>query len=511
MISPLAKILKSILQQTGWRGALLGFFNGVFIAFGQAPFGVFWLALSAIGVALILGWTSISAKQAGQRGLSIGFGFGALTFIWIVEPFMVDAASDAWMAPFALFFMALGNGLFWALAFWVARKLADTRSTALILALPVAWTAVEVLRSYAFTGFPWGLTSYIWIDTPVYQLAAFTGPHGLTLLTLLLTAALVLFLAQGKTTAVMASITVAVAGWFGGTFLLNQPLVTGSSPRPLIRLIQPNAIQEQKWDPEFMPVFYNRQLTLTAKPPERPLDLIIWPEVAVPFLLNDEFAPFWEISGAADDVPVILGAQRLEGPRAYNSLAVLGPGGKIEQQYDKHHLVPFGEYLPGGALLERIGLKALAAQYGNGYSPGPGPRLLDMGKLGKVIPLICYEAIFPHEIRRVSERPDWMLMITNDAWFGKSAGPLQHLAQARARSVEMALPMVRVANTGVSAVIDARGRIVKSMPLGVSGSLDVDLPTPLPASLYWKFGDLPTLIALSVLGLLSFRRKPKSN
>ncbi len=337
-------------------------------------------------------------------------------------------------------------------------------------------------------------------------MAAFTGPHGLTLITLLLAGATTLFLSGRAYAALFAPITIAVAIWVATAYLQNQP-AQSTDNRPLLRLIQPNASQEQKWDPEYMPVFYNRQLSLTAEESDRHLDLVIWPEVAVPFLLSDPSAPLWEISGAADDAPVIIGAQRLDGSRAFNSMALLGPGGEIKQLYDKHHLVPFGEYLPGGAVMDQLGLRALTAQYGTGYSPGPGPKLLDLGPLGKVLPLICYEAIFPHEIRRVSGRPDWMLMITNDAWFGRSAGPLQHLAQARARAVEMALPMVRVANTGVSAVIDARGRIVQSMPLGVSGRLDVALPPPLPASLYWKFGDMPTFAALVFFGLLLLRLK----
>ncbi len=492
--------------QARWRASLLSLAAGVGIALGQAPFGLFWVALPALGLAIAAGFYTASPRQAALRGILSGLGFGLVTFFWITEPFQVDAARDGWMAPFALFFMALGVALFWALAFWTARRVGGRGAAGLVLAFPVYMTAAEMLRSYAFTGFPWALTSYVWIDTPVYQLAAVTGPHGLTLLTLLVCAAMVRAISRraivlaGGTLGLAAGL-VAVAVWMQNRPIAGAAGAPADAPRPYVRLIQPNAPQDQKWDPQMMPVFYTRQLRLTGEPSQQPLDLVVWPEVAVPFLLNDPQAPLWEIAGAAPDVPVIIGAQRRENGRVYNSMAVLGEGGEIGAVYDKYHLVPFGEYIPGRALADKIGLRALAAQYGTGYTPGPGPELLDLGPLGRALPLICYEAIFPHEIRRASARPDWMLMLTNDAWFGKALGPYQHFAQARARAIEMALPMLRVANTGISAIIDARGRVSASLPLGVDGRLDGYLPRADAPSIYWRFGDSPTLVLLIVLAI----------
>ncbi|MFV2002666.1 MAG: apolipoprotein N-acyltransferase, partial [Paracoccaceae bacterium] len=357
-------------------------------------------------------------------------------------------------------------------------------------------TAAELLRSYVFTGFPWALTSYIWIETPLYQLAAIVGPHGLSFATFLLGALIALGLMRRHVVGLLASAAGLAGALFYGSTLQNAPVAGDNRPSPVVRLIQPNAEQRQKWDPEFIPVFYQRQLALSrAAAPVTP-DLVIWPEVAVPFFLNHPAAPLAEISQAANGAPVILGVQRWDGARAFNSLAVIAQGGEIQDVYDKRHLVPFGEYLPASALLGKIGLRALAAQFGTGYSSGTGPRLLDLGELGTVLPLICYEGIFPHEIRNVEARPDWMLLITNDAWFGKFSGPAQHFAQARARTIEMGLPMVRVANTGISAVIDARGRVVDSLPLGVAGSIDVALPKAADATIYWRTGDLPAGLAL---------------
>lgn len=488
---------------------LISTFTGAIIALGLAPYSLIWLALPALCIAVFLAITA-DTKQARLRGFGIGFGYALVSLFWITEPFLVDSARHGWMAPFALFFMAAGFGLFWSLGFCAAARLTPANCTARAIAVPVFWTAAELLRAYIFTGFPWGLLSYIWIDTPVYQLAAYLGPHGLTLLTLCLIAALVTGLQNRNArmliaTLMASAILVVISPWVNS----NPPATSDSNP--IVRLIQPNADQNEKWDPQMIPIFYARQITLTATPSDPSPDIIIWPEVAVPFLLDDPGATFWEIAGAAGDATVILGAQRRERAQFYNSLAVLNQDGERLNIYDKQHLVPFGEYLPGGDFLNRFGLHAMAAQFGRGYAAGQGPKLIDLGKWGKVLPLICYEGIFPHEVRRTDSRPDWMLMVTNDAWFGKNSGPKQHLAQAQARAIELGLPMVRVANTGISAVIDARGQIVDALPQNAAGFLDVRLPMPRPETLYAKTGDTPVILMLLVLAFVSLRARRSKN
>ena len=490
------------------RRAVPPLLAGAAIGLGQAPFGLVWLALPALALAIRLGLLTETAGRAGRIGWLVGFGYGLSSMAWIVEPFLVDAARDGWLAPFALGLMAAGFGLFWALGFWAARRLAGPGTLAALLALPVCLTLAEMLRSYAFTGLPWGLTAYLWIDTPLYQLAAFSGPHGLTLATLLLAALLGCALAPLRPGRLVAVALAFAVGLGAGAWLQGRPVPDGRARAPMVRLIQPNAPQEQKWDPAMMPVFFERQLRLSAAPPAPSApapDLVIWPEAAVPFLLNNPAAPLATITEAAG-APVVLGALRTEtgpeGRRAYNSLALLTEGGRIAAVYDKQHLVPFGEYIPFRRLADRIGLAGLAARIGSGYSPGQGERLVALGPgLGLAAPLICYEAIFPHEIRRTGRRPDMLLMITNDGWFGQAQGPWQHFAQARARAVEFALPVLRAANTGISAVIDARGRVVASLELGVAGRVDAPLPAALPASPYWRFGDSPVLGLLIVLAI----------
>jgi apolipoprotein N-acyltransferase len=279
----------------------------------------------------------------------------------------------------------------------------------------------------------------------------------------------------------------------------------------MLRLVQPNAEQGLKWDPDQARLFFDRQLSFTAAG-SRP-DLVIWPETAVPYLLEENPVVGELIAEAGRGSPVAVGVQRVKGRQFWNSLAVIGPGGRVTANYDKHHLVPFGEYIPfGDVLYDWLGLVAFAARQGNGYSPGPGPVVLDLGgNLGKALPLICYEAIFPQDLRAAPERADWILQITNDAWFGTWSGPFQHLAQAQLRAIEQGLPLVRVANTGVTAVIDARGRTVDSLPMGEAGYLDARLPGALPATPYARWGEGPVLLLLLGLALglwAAARRRP---
>jgi apolipoprotein N-acyltransferase len=216
-----------------------------------------------------------------------------------------------------------------------------------------------------------------------------------------------------------------------------------------------------------------------------------------------------DISQASNAVPVALGALRIEGDTLRNALAVLGPGGALQAVYDKHHLVPFGEYIPFAHLAERVGLRGLVAQ-SVGFSAGPGPELIDFGPLGKALPLICYEAVFAQGVNAAPARPAFLLQVTNDAWFGTHAGPQQHLAHARMRAIEQGLPLARAANTGVSAMIDPYGRVTASLPLGQAGFVDAPLPAPFTSTFYSRTGDTPIVITLVLLLAVVFTRHRKN-
>jgi apolipoprotein N-acyltransferase len=324
------------------------------------------------------------------------------------------------------------------------------------------------------------------------------GPHGLGFLTLL--AGLLLGLRRFWALAVSALLV--AMGWSYGAWQLAQPLPEREEPF-VVRVVQPNATQSLKWVPELQALYFRRLMELTAAPGAVQPDAVIWPETAVPYLLGE--TPEFEAAAAAaagPDTALILGIRRRsfgpEGEHWYNSLAVLGPGGAVEARYDKHHLVPFGEFIPLSGAIARLGLPQLTGLTATGFSAGPGPRLVDVPGVPPFLPLICYEAVFPHQMRAPGGRPDWMVQLTNDAWFGRIAGPYQHLAQARARAIEQGLPLVRAANTGISAVIDARGRVLVQLELGVSGRLDIALPSAAVHTFYGLFGDWPAILAILV-------------
>ena len=490
-----------------WQVVLLSGIIGAIAAFGQAPYDLPLLLLAGMAGAVWLFNQTSTPRRAAWIGWAFGTGYFMHALQWIVSPFMVDVARHGWMAPFALVLLSAGLALFWGVAFWGARKLSPHRAWPLIL----CWPAAELIRAYIFTGFPWAMPSQAIVGTLAGQALAWAGPYALTVW-LVTIAALISFRARPRGVQVVQAVGLA------GTLLVL--LVPPSGPPALltehtIRLIQPNAAQRDKWDPSQIPVFFNRQLSLSAAPPENggaAPDLVIWSETAIPWALDLAGAALTEIS-AASRAPVVLGVQRRESTRFYNSLAVLGQGGAVEQIYDKHHLVPFGEYMPFGDTLAKFGIHGLAAREGNGYSAGPGAQLLDFGALGAALPLICYEAVFAHDVNAAPARPSFLIQITNDAWFGKGAGPKQHLAQARMRAIEQGLPMARAANTGISAMIDPQGRVTASLPLNTAGFVDAVLPAPLAPTLYSRTGDFPVAVLL-LIGLcaaaISRRRRNKN-
>ncbi len=446
--------------------------------------------------ALLLGWVAGTAH------------FAAALF-WIVDPFLVEPEVFGWMAPFALAGMAGGLALFWAPPFALARAFWP-QGAGRLLALAALWALADLVRSYALTGFPWGLPAYAWVETPVIQTVALFGPHGLGLLTL----AAALLPATGSWRALALAAVLVGAGWGWGAWRLAQPLPE-RAPRVTVRLVQPDADQALKWQPGMAQVFYDRHLALTAAEPRA--DIAVWSETAVPFLLDDRPDLLAEAAAAAAPGRLILGIQRAGvapggETQWFNSLAVLNPDGSPAAVYDKHRLVPFGEYVPFPGLVARLGIPALTTLTGGGFTPGPGPRVISTPGIPPFLPLICYEAIFPQGLRAPEGRPEWLLQVTNDAWFGEASGPYQHLAQARVRAIEQGLPLARAANTGISAMIDPYGRLVGVLGLGVAGVVDTTLPSSLAPTPYIVTGDLLGLIAIaSILGLtvvIFFRGNP---
>lgn len=486
---------------------VFAFFAGALAALGQAPFNLWPLTILGLAVVHLLAAPVASVRQVAALWWAAGAGYFALALSWIVEPFLVDIQTHGWMAPFALIFMACGLALFWAGAGALARAVAGGKGVAFALSTTLAFVLAGYLRGVIFTGFPWALPGHALIATPALQWAGWGGAMILTCFVLVLATGLTLIpRAPGRGTVVWLCALVLI---MGGGALLTPPLAP-TEGRPIIRIVQPNVPQAEKWDPVLAPQHFDRALTMTSDgiDPAQPPALIVWPETSVPAWLEEVPQLLPIMSDAAKGQPMVFGINRGEGARIYNALVLMGAGGTVAEVYDKHHLVPFGEYIPMGDVLGQLGLRGLAQRDGNGFSSGPGPRLIDIPGVGAALPLICYEGVFPHDIAAAPARPEFLLLITNDAWFGKISGPYQHLAQARLRAVEQGLPMIRAANTGVSAMIDPAGRLTGVMPLGTAGTRDLALPAARPPTPYARIGDLPfVLFGLLCLAFLYLRKR----
>jgi apolipoprotein N-acyltransferase len=320
-------------------------------------------------------------------------------------------------------------------------------------------------------------------------------------------------------------LVLAALGAFGAHRLAT--IEVGNVEGVRLRIMQPNLAQDEKFRTSAKQAVMDRYVTMSdrATGPEtrgvRDITHLFWPESAFPFFLEREADALARI---ADLLPpgavLVTGASRLEDARrgeaeskAYNSIRVIGDDGAILATYDKVHLVPFGEFLPFQDFLQRLGLETIAAQR-DGFSAGPGRRALAIPGLPPAAPLICYEVIFPGSVLPAGDRPGWMLNVTNDAWFGITPGPHQHFAQARLRTIEEGLPLVRAANNGISAVVDPLGRIVRALPLGKDGVIDVSLPQPIEPPFYARFGDGAVFIAAILFALFTLfarRRRIRNN
>ena len=434
---------------------------------------------------------STTIARSFWTGWALATAYFALSLRWIVEPFQVDAALHGWMAPFALVLLAGGLGSIWGAAFAVARWVSPQSPWPLI----VTWTLAEFFRAYAFTGFPWANPAQGLLGGYAETLLPLVGPHGLTLF--LLCAACLL-------TRPRRAYSVAATLFLAAALTLPRPAPPTALTEHTVRLVQPNAPQDEKWDADLAHGFVQRQVDFTQAPGNP--DLVVWPEMAIPYRASVAAPVFEAAAAAARGAPVLLGAMRDDDAgQFFNAALLVGPDGQIAQHYDKRHLVPFGEYMPFPALFRSIGIRALAERTETGYTQGGPPRTLDLGAMGKALVLICYEAVFPQDLRG-TDRPDLLIQITNDAWFGQTLGPQQHLAQARMRALEQGLPMLRAANTGISALIAPSGHVLQALPLNEAAYLDVTLPAPLPPTLYSRTGDLPYVLLLLVFMLwLTFR------
>lgn len=437
-------------------------------------------------------------------GWAFGLGYFAAGLYWVGYSFLVDAERFGTIMPFAVGALAAGMALFPALAM-VAVWFGRMRGLARIFLLAAAWLASEWARAWAFTGFPWNLIGSVWaFSDAMLQFASVAGVWGLSVATLLAAAAPSCLAGDGPRRrwprVVVLSLLVPGALWgFGAQRLAAAPEPSANVvPGILLRIVQPNIAQSLKWEADLRAKHVAEQMALSDGPGSQGVTDVIWSETAIPFLLPDSTQILEAVARIVPKGGLLLaGAPRraqLGGKtRLWNSLFAINDQGRVVAVYDKRHLVPFGEYMPLRSILRLAKLTV----GGGDFSSGEGGRTLRLPGLPDVSVLICYEAIFPGRVVDPGSDAKWLLNITNDGWFGASSGPYQHFAAARLRAVEEGLPLVRAANTGISAVVDGYGRILAHLALNRAGVIDAPLPKSLDGRTpFSRLGDWSVLILL---------------
>ncbi len=545
------------------RPKLLALALGAVSATGFAPLNLWPLTLLALA-----GWMLLVARSSkGWRAFGTGWAFGVGHFMlglnWIATAFTYQAAMPAWLGWIAVVLLALYLAIYPALAAWgawlVSTRVAPAKAGAagglssadglspiaapafagatlsFVLALAALWTLTEWLRSWVFTGFAWNPLVVTIGD--FFGLLRLTGTYGGSA-TVILAAGYLLWVGQLRTARnaqarhdpsprsqlfQQLGAGAVIAGFLTLVYLLPNGTRAPSATGTPITVVQPNIGQQDKWEGDKADANFAKLARLTAPKSDAPR-LILWPEAAIPDYLETGYPAIYYDRSPAEargrltalmnpgDL-MLLGALKLEFDRtgqavgARNAVMTVHADGTLGPRYDKAHLVPYGEYLPMRPLLSAIGLSRLAPGDLD-FWPGPGPHTLDLGAFGKAGLQICYEIIFSGEVVDRAHRPDFIFNPSNDAWFG-AWGPPQHLAQARLRAIEEGLPVIRATPTGISAVIDANGRIVEALPMHAAGRIDAFIPKAHAPTLFARYGNmLPVGFALLLLALaIAFRRR----
>ncbi len=520
---------KLIARLQTWKLALIAFFAGVLSLLSMAPFFLWPIMFVTFPVLIwVLDGVCFREADAGTPlysfrkrlwraafiGWAFGFGYLLASIYWIGYAFYVDAERYAALMPFAVAALPAGIALFYAAAAVLAAAM-WRRGYPRLLAFAFAFFCAEAARGNLLTGFPWNLFGEALAANDAHmQMVAYTGVYGLTLAALFIFPAPAALIAApasryGRLWApVLIALIALPVSYAFGSYRLRQ--VAGEVEGVRIRIVQPNIPQREKWKPENRKAIFDRLLSLsrsgTSGEDIGAFTHVVWPESSVPFLFgfNREMysdarlpeAPSVLAALIPPQTNLILGAERAEGilsvdkrysfNRVYNSLFVLSAGAKIRSIYDKTHLVPFGEYVPFSGALTMFGFRAFSHRLAGFEAGSKQASLISTPGTPDFLPLICYEIIFPGRVADNGKRPGWLVNVTNDAWFGDSTGPYQHLHQARIRATEEGLPVMRSANTGISAVIDPYGRLLAALKLGDTGVIDHGLPQALPVTFYEK-------------------------
>lgn len=460
--------------------------TGAVSAFAFEPVGLWPLLPVAFGVLCEL----IDRSKKFSQSLLIGWAFGLGQFViglnWIATAFTYQAKMPPSLGWVAVVLLSIYLAVYPAIATGLAWRFGRDNRIALLLVLAGAWALTEWLRGTMFTGFPWNPAAAVLVPTPLLRIAPLLGTYALSGLVVLLGGAV--WLEYHRRWLPLVAI-------FGATAVMMVLPSSPVPPDPLtvrnVRIVQPNIGEDELWRPGFGEEAARRLAALSG-PPAPDARLLLWPESAITDPVQDDrrdmqaMAEFQRVRATAPLGPndvlltggiAVTSHDGVHVDGAANSIYALGPGGRIMGRYDKAHLVPYGEYLPMRPLLEPLGLARLAPG-DTDFTPGPGPRTIDLGlQWGKVGFQLCYEIIFSGHVVDEHNRPAFIFNPSNDAWFGRW-GPPQHFAQARLRAAEEGLPVLRATPTGISGVIDGRGNVVKELPWRTAGLIDAVLPPP---------------------------------
>ncbi len=498
------RLARAVAGLAGWRRWALAFGLGATGSLALPPlYFIPGLVVAFTGLVWLLDGAR-RPRSAFAVGWWFGFGYLTVSLYWIAAALFIDIATFWWLLPLTVTglpaLLAGASGLA-TLAAWAT----GARGFGRILALAAAWAVGEWIRVWGFSGFPWNLVGQAWgLSDATLQAASVIGIQGLGLLAVLVAAAPATLGDAGRgwrrwmPTVAGLALVVLVAGF--GMVRLSGAAVE-IVPDVRLRLVQASIPQIMKWQPGAREAIFQRHLELSRSPGFDRITHVVWAESAGPSFLDRDAGRRAALATAVPEGGLVLTGtnrttpQPTDPPMVWNAMQALDRGGNIVASYDKFHLVPFGEYLPLRGVLGRIGLSKVTAGSID-FSAGPGPRTLDLPGLPPVGPLICYEVIFPGRVIDPAHRPAWLLNLTNDGWYGRTAGPYQHLEIARARAVEEGLPLVRAANNGISAVFDAYGREQARLGLDEAGVLDADLPRAIQPPIFARAGILaPMLLA----------------
>ncbi len=511
------RLAGNIVLLWGWRRTLVALMSGATLVLAQSPYDFFPVGFVAFPVLvwLIDGATgelrdTMFSRLRAAFGIGWWFGLGYFGFglWWIGKALMVDAENHAWALPFAVLGMPAMLAIFYGVATALAR-LIWSDGIGRIAALAFGFGAAEWLRATLFTGFPWLSVGYAAMPVPLLmQSVHVVGLFGMNALAVFVFAMPAL-LAEGRQVKAGLAIALLLVGAHAGYGAMRLMAPADETAALNVRIVQPSIAQDGKWDPAQREAILKRLIDLSASPGGERADVIVWPETALPYLLTERAQMLVAIGEMLGEGQVLLvGAVRSEAPagpdappRYYNAVAAINDRGEIIDAVDKLHLVPFGEYLPFQRLFDALGVGAIADTFG-GFFPGTDRHAIAVGEQARLLPMICYEIIFPQLMRPAQAGANVIVNLTNDAWFGDTPGPYQHFRQAQVRAVEAGLPMIRAANNGISAVVDRRGRLVDAFGIDAVGAFDATVnfdPRPATADFWRRISSLAIILFFATI------------